>query len=430
MKYFWNQLLFNTLRSKSGLSQVIVSVGGNAASMTISAIAMLLISRTLEPVNFGIFSVGFAVLLILNKISDLGLTFAQLKYVPRLTSETDKNQLFSYIVRTKLLISLAIAVVGTICTPLLATLLDFPYHSILYLGFWLNVLTVLYEQLMAMLQSLHRFSEAAVSGVIQAMGKLVSAIAIGIVFPKSVVLAFISYAVAPILPVFFSKTLLPKSTRLSAQLAKNTDHKVIASMAGHSAIGFISLGIIDNIDILFVQRYLNDFETGLLGGSSKIAMLFSLSAYALSTVLNSRVARYRQKSHIYAFIKKGVMLSFAVLVGYLLLIPFSSQIIYYSIGPAYSESSEILKILLAASFLSIITVPFAAIFFSFKKAEWYFSVGGIMQVGIIVLGNAVLVPMFGLAGSAWTRVAAKSVFLVFTIVTASLYLRSIHSEKR
>ncbi len=429
MKEALSTISKHTTQSTSGLTQSIISVAGNGASMTVSAVAMLLLSRSLGPIDFGVFSVGFALVLILNKINDLGLTLAQLKFIPRMSSAQDQNEVFSYVIKLKLSVTVAIAILGTLFTPTLSGLLDFPHTNILYLAFWLNGLTVLFEQLMVMLQALHRFTAAAISGVIQASGKFITAILVVLFFPKNILLAFITYVSAPILPVLFLKYLLPKTVILTRNSKKTTDHKKIISMAGHSAVGFMALGIIENIDILFVQRYLNDFETGLLGGAGKIAMLFSLSAFALSTVLNARAARYHKKSDLRNFIRKGILLALATSIGYAILAPLSGLLITLSIGPEYAAAQTLLKILLGASFLTIITTPFTAIFFSFKGAEWYFSAGGVLQLLLIVIGNAVLVPQFGLLASAWTRVATKALYLLFTLVVATYYVRSIHSEK-
>lgn len=116
------------------------------------------------------------------------------------------------------------------------------------------------------------------------------------------------------------------------------------------------------------------------------------------------------------------MIAVASVIGFLLFLPFSGMIINLTIGPAYADGQLILNILMAASFLTVAVVPFMALFFSLD-APWYFSVTGIMQLLVIVLGNVIFVPMFGLEAAAWTRLASRMIFLVVTVCLAAYYYR-------
>jgi O-antigen/teichoic acid export membrane protein len=188
-------------------------------------------------------------------------------------------------------------------------------------------------------------------------------------------------------------------------------------MAKHTSIAFVSAGIIENIDILFVQKYLSSYETGLLGGVSRIALLFSLIAYSLGNVLNPRVARYKDKKDVNSYIKKALFLLVACIAAFLAFIPFGKLAILLTVGPEYLPGINILYILTAASFLAIAAVPFLALFYTFE-ASWYFSVSGILQLVIMIVGNAVFVPLYGLEAAAWTRLSTRLFLFIFTCLVA------------
>jgi O-antigen/teichoic acid export membrane protein len=207
----------------------------------------------------------------------------------------------------------------------------------------------------------------------------------------------------------------------------STQQRLVRSLATHSAIGTISLGVIDNIDILFVQAYLNTYEAGLLGGVSRIALLFNLMAYSLSTVLNPRAAKYRQFPDVLNFFKKSWVVTGLSAVGFALFLPFTRHVIQFSIGPEYLPGTFILTILMAAAFITIAAVPFTALFFSLD-VPWYFSLSGLAQLVIILVGNAVFVPEYGLAAAAWTRLGAKIFLLVFTILLIVWIFRKQHQK--
>jgi len=413
MKTVFSKIL--AAKQSKGLYQTLLVVFGNAFSQGFSAIALIIITRQLGPVRFGEFSVGFALLLILNRLNDFGMTAVVQKYASRGEKSDEINRIFSYSLKIKLLASLGIFILGLFLSPLIISLLNFGRPEIIYLAFGLNVLTVLYEHVQAMLQSLHRFGQSVLVNATQAITKAVAAVALIILGSTGSMVAFICYMAAPAMPLIFAKKLFPSWFRLNLRQNFSREKLASSSLARHSTIAFVSAGIIENIDILFVQGYLSSYETGLLGGVSRIALLFNLAAFSLGTVLNPRVAKYREVRHLRSFIRKSWVVVGMSLLGFLAFLPFSSLVVQYTIGPEYIPGASILVILMAAAFVSIAVMPFIALFFSFDH-PWFFSVSGILQLVIILVGNAVFVPVFGLQAAAWTRLVARLAFFVFSVV--------------
>ncbi len=445
-------------RIPQGLRQSLLMVFGNAAGQGFSAISLILITRALGPNYFGQFSVGFAIVLILVRLNDLGMTFAVQKYAPRAKSHEDANRLFSYTLKIKLIAAGVIALIGILGGGWLAQVLNFESSNIISTAFIVSAATVLYEHFQTMLQSLHRFGQSVVANTIQAVAKFGGAIvlifttgtwylfgldlpfiriwppqappleiseeqswAMGIPYDmqSGIVLAtyviFCWYMLAPLIPfVLGFRKLFPDWVRLSLKGSFAKENTLVRSLATHSAVGFIATGVIENIDILFVQGYLDTYEAGLLGGVSRIALLFNLMAFSLGTVLNPRAAKYQNPKELQSFIKKGWLLVGASLLGFLALVPFADQIILLTIGQQYASGSGILVILLGSAFLSMAVMPFIAVFFS-VEVPWYFSVSGVLQLLIVVIGNAVFVPLYGLEAAAWTRLVARAALFVMTV---------------
>ncbi len=409
--------------SSVGLRQSILMLGGNATAQGVSAISLIIISRSLGPELFGEFSVGFAIALMLNRISDLGLSFAIQKYAPVATDNGQVNRIFSFTLRMKLIANLILMALGIITYSWIAKLLNFDNPSIILISFLFFGATVMYEQLQAMLQSLHHFIQSVGVNLLQAVTKLIGIAGLWYLGLKSANTMLTWYMLAPLAPVILFSKFMPRWTEIKIfKQDFSGEQTLLSTMASHTAVAFIAAGIIENIDVLFVQRYLTTYETGLFGGASRIALLLALAAYSLSNVLNPRVAKYQTKADIAAYLKKAVMIAVASVIGFLLFLPFSGMIINLTIGPAYADGQLILNILMAASFLTVAVVPFMALFFSFD-APWYFSVTGIMQLLVIVLGNVIFVPMFGLEAAAWTRLASRMIFLVVTVCLAAYYYR-------
>jgi O-antigen/teichoic acid export membrane protein len=414
-----------------GVWQSLITIVGNTLATGLSAVALILISRALGPTRFGEFSVGFAIVLILNKVNDGGLNATLLKFVPPAHSDQEKmNRFFSYTFKLKLIIAAIILLLGVGLTPWLSSVLNFPQPLIILLAFTLSFASTAYEHLLTMLQSLHRFSEAVAVNAAQSATKLLGALLLSFLAFSNNTIIFSFYMLAPVIPLVCTKWLLPKWVHLKLQSNFAGEKKLVLNMAKHSAIGFIAAGLIENIDLLFVQRYLSSYETGLMAGVSKIAAMVVLIAYSLGNVLYPRVARYQTQEHLAKYLKKSFLLVVMTIIGFLALLPFARLSILLTIGPEYLSGTEVLYILIAGSFITIATIPFLALFYAFK-ANWYFSISGILQLLIVVMGNVALVPEYGLVASAWTRLGMRAFLFVFTAgLGLWLYYQKYHPAFR
>jgi O-antigen/teichoic acid export membrane protein len=404
--------IFHKLLNYSiGGKQIAYVTLGNIFSTSLSAIALIFISRILGPEGFGLFSVGLSISLILVRINDFGLNSAVIKYAVN-AKQSDKIFIYSLVFRYKLILSAAIIILGAITSNYFINLIRFESPTIFWLAFTIGLSTSYYEQLLNVLQSLHFFKKVVLVNTIQALSKLIGTIVLLILKIKNANIFFALFAFSPLVPVFFSKFLLPSWFSLVGQ--KNQKIRTsILNMAKHSSIALISAGFIENIDVLFLQSHLTTYETGLYAGIAKIALMFSLVAYSFGGVLNARVAKYKSKDHLSKYIKKALLLFLLCILGFLLFIPFAPQVIYFTIGSSYMTGSSVLIVLLAASFLSISSIPFIALFYSYD-VNWYFSLSGIIQLLIVVLGNFIFVPIYGLEASAWTRLTSRIFLILFS----------------
>ncbi len=429
MRKMVNTLMKLALAS-SGLRQSAVTVVGNALGTGLSAIALILISRLLGPAQFGEFSVGFAIVMILNKINDAGLNATVVKFAPQAGDDHEKaNRIFSYTLRLKLVLSASIMIVGAVISPWLSHFLHIQQPAIILFSFLLSAASTWYEHLLSVLQAAHQFTEAVVANALQSGAKAVVFVVFYLLQFKQGIPIFVLYMIAPLVPIVGAKCMLPQWVKIKLSGDFSQEKKVILAMARHSAVGFIAAGLIENVDVLFVQRYLNSYETGLLAGVSRIAMVLLLVAYSLGNVLYPRVARYQTKEHLQPYLRKSFFVLLLTIVGFFAFVPFSGLLILLTIGPAYLPGVPILNILIAGSFLTIATIPFQALFYSLK-ADWYFSISGLAQLAIMVLGNGLLVPQYGLAASAWTRFVTRLFLFTFTAgVALWLYYRKYHAQR-
>jgi O-antigen/teichoic acid export membrane protein len=364
----------------------------------------------------------------LSKINDLGFTYVQQKFIPTSTSKTESNRLFSLAIQAKIIFGLIILIIGILLTPFLTRLIDLDNTTIIYLAFVVSLATVGFEQLSAMLQSLLRFPQAVTTNALQAGMKFVVALFLWLVGVYHSSLYFIGYMLSPLFPVIFSSVLLPSSVNVKLKANYRPELKRYSKLASHSMVAFIAAGIIENIDILIVQGMLNEYQTGLFGGVGRIAMMFSMIAFSLATVLNPRVARYTQKVHMDAYLKKVLLLSLLSVVSLGFLIWTSQLLILVTIGSEYLAAQGSLNILLVASMSLVITVALMATFFAFPKAEWYFSSAGLLQLTVLIAVNIWLVPKMGIEGASYARLISRGLLFVYTLVVFLIMYRRTYAQ--
>ncbi|MCD8484182.1 oligosaccharide flippase family protein [Candidatus Woesebacteria bacterium] len=190
--------------------------------------------------------------------------------------------------------------------------------------------------------------------------------------------------------------------------------KAIVRFWPHAAVGSVAITLINNMDLLFVQGTLNSLETGLYAGASRLASFVVLATYAVSSVLNNRVSRYRSKKDLRAYLWKSLSLAGLAFLGFLVFVPLSRTLIIWTIGPEYLGGLLPFIILVANALLGFALVPYTSYFFA-VDAPSYHSVGGVLQVSLIVLGNILFLPAYGLLAAATIRFVTTLVFGVYTL---------------
>lgn len=421
--------LLNKARESEGLRQTSVTIVGNVFATGIAAISLILISRLLGPSQFGEFSVGISIVLILSRVNDLGLNATQTKFIPKFKQNySEINQLFGYTLKIKLFFSLVIFLIGILSGPMIASLLKVQSPALIYSAFFLSICTTWYEQLLTLLQALQRFHQAVYANAMQALLKLIGAVFFFFTHFNLGVPIFIFYSFVPIAPIVFSKLFLPPWFTPDFRHIKKINQKQIWQMAKYSSIGFITSGLIANIDILFVKHYLDSFETGLLAGVTRIASMLLIIAFSLASVLNSRVSKYQTKQHLDSYIRKSFLFLILVGLGFLVFLPFTKMLILLTIGPEYVSGIGIMYILVANAFITIASVPFLALFYSLK-ADWYFLFAGIFQTVIIIMGNLLFIPQYGIIASALTKlVLSVLLFFITTVLGLTLYYKEYYDN--
>ncbi len=421
------QEIKETVLNSVGLRQSFINIAGSVIASGLAALALMLVSRFLGPEYFGQFSTAFALTLILMRLNDLGLSTATSKLVPAAANPAQKKGLLSLIFRFRLALSGLIIVAGVICSQFLPNYLLTANPALILLAFLLTAPMAFFEHTQFSLQALQKFKLSALLNSGQGFLKLLFVMPLILVILDKgvssflVLLIFVVYVSAPALITLLAAAIKPKAMPLHIELPTDINLKQLRlqiwNIARHAGLGLLAAGIIENIDIIFVQAVLSDYQAGLLGGVTRIALLLYTVGYALGNVLNPRAARYTNWENMRRFWQKAWLIVGLCVIGFVFTVLLTEPLIFYTIGPEYLAAADVLRILLAAGFVTVAVMPFIAMFYAFDK-PWYFSVSGLVQLIIVLAGNLLFVPVYGLPAAAWTRLTARIVLLIMTAFLA------------
>lgn len=413
--------IFTKLLKSSGLRQTMVLTGGNFVATFFSAIGLLLISRSLGPIHFGEFTVGYSLMIIIVRFQGLGLNVAIQKlagkYFNRGDGQEKLNQLFQVGSTWNLGLLLISLAVGLLLAQPLANLLHVENLSIIWGSFIFAGVTLLFEYLTTIFQVIHRFSESVYIMLVQALLKMGVAIGVFLTGTTQVVWVFYLFYLVPVIGIGLGILRLGGQIKILPLIRNREIETQLTTVMKHSAVLMVTAGLIDYIDVLFVKHYATPLETGVYGGISQLASAVGVIAFSLASVLNARVARYHTKAHLESYIKKALAIAGFAVLGFALYVPFTELSIQLTLGSEYMVGSSLLAVLMLASFILLATVPFIALFYSFET-HTYFSISGLGQLAIAVIGGNYLISQYGLEGAVWTKVITRVFLLAVTLIWA------------
>jgi O-antigen/teichoic acid export membrane protein len=416
LKTLYHKLMFSIvakLRQSEGFKHSALTIFSYSFASAFSALAIILISRLLGPVDFADFSVAFSLSLILNRLNDFGFSIVIQKIVGGEWRHHKISAYLSLILKYRLVISLVLLMLGLFFATPIASYLQINNPLLIPLTFISSLPVTYFEISQVTLQSLAKFKLAAYNYLLPSVLKFVMALMIFLLQIHNVPLILSLYMFSCLPGLIVAEWLKPRWIKYQLTEVFKKEKAVIFNLLKHSAFALIAAGVIDNIDIIFAKHYLSNYEAGLLAGVSRIAMLLYVVAYSLASVLNPRVTAYHRQKDFDAFLKKAWSITVLAVLGFFIVLPLAPFLVKWTIGAEYLAGMDSLIVLLAVGFLSIIVAPFAATFYAFKSNR-YFSISAVLQLSIMLLGNLIFVPQFGLAGSVYTRLVARVALLLLT----------------
>ncbi|HCH59306.1 MAG: hypothetical protein UX80_C0002G0063 [Candidatus Amesbacteria bacterium GW2011_GWA2_47_11b] len=407
MRRFINQAL-----QTSTFRQSVVTVFSTFATAGLGAVFYLFLARLVGAHEYGLFSVVISFLTIVATIADLGMNQGLIRFVAE-NSQSNQYQPYAKIaLLSKLLIS-SIILVGFVflAQPITGYLLHqqevYPLLPLAGLG---AVFILLFSFSTSVLQGLQKF---VLWGGLQVAANFFRLVLFGTLFLILKINAYwglILFGSAPFLGFVVSWFWLP----LSIFQSKFTPRQFCNFWNFNKwTAAFVTTSVLaSRLDILLSARFLSLSETGVYSlATTMVAFLPQLSG-AIGAVTAPKFASFSDSSHSQKYLAKAALFSFGTSLAVALAMIPAALVVVWFIGRDFSASFTPFLILLAslAIFTSLNPVRDSIMYF-YKRPQFFFW-ANLAQAAIIVAVGLLLIPRFGVVGTALAVLISHIFFAV------------------
>ena len=411
---------------RRSLRHSLLTLGASVIRLAISALAVRILARGLGPQDLGTFYVVSAVVLILGTIGDGGLSYTAVREVSRLrVEETAKTpEAAGAFLILKLVFAGAVAVlVLALAGPLANAVLPGIANNVLLVR--LAALTVATTALSgwasAIAQGLRRFGWLAISSIGTAVAgllgfsalwalallNLASAVAVGILTPMASL-------------VLFAPVLWKQSVRF-INLRKN-----VADLLGFSRWLWLSAILSSStaqLDLVLVKHWCAPEIAGFYALAARLALFADLinqsNFVALLPVVSAQRTAVQHRAFMLSSLRRTLPGAGLLLIGALL----ARAPIEWFFGDQYAPVVPLFRILMFGVAFDLVITPLILVAFPLNMPRTL-AASDLLRVVSLTGAAALLLPVFGAAGAAWAKLAAKAIGASFTLAMVSWRMRT------
>ncbi|HRP01120.1 MAG TPA: flippase [Candidatus Kapabacteria bacterium] len=197
------------------------------------------------------------------------------------------------------------------------------------------------------------------------------------------------------------------------------------------SIGLIFLisTLYNNIDITLLGMFRGDFETGIYGAAHQVIFFAILPSLILQSAFFPQISQketFQERDNIISKYTKLQSLTAFLVFGYLF---FMADYVVVLLGDKYTNTDSILKVLSFTILIQFLISIYFAPLISWKQEKKVVFANLIGLILNIIL-NIVLIPKYGMYGSAFATILCEfgvlvSIIIIFKKVHAKIYLKEI-----
>lgn len=386
-------------------------VSDRIVKLALNLFVGVLIARHLGPANFGLLSYGQVLMTLLLPVATFGMPEILVRELSRSKRDPDR------IIATALVLRLAFAVVALACIIGLAFILrhDNKLAILVIASYGLSFIPQSFDVIESRFQSLNRVK--VISSIRMVNTVVFSAVRLGaLLMDMSVVWFALLYSVEilvfSIVSVIVSRR---QGLRVRATLWDTAEARSLVKDSLPLMIRLVAIGVYMRIDQVMIQHILGARDLGIYSAATRISEIWYFVPVAIVAAAAPNLTR-RYEESVVGYTGElqrllRIMVAMSVVVA-VLMTAFSSLVVPLLFGHAYAEAAPVLAIQAWAGVFVAVGVA---------TSPWFVNTGlmryGVYQAvaGMItsICANFILLPIYGLIGSAISLVISYAVSAVF-----------------
>jgi O-antigen/teichoic acid export membrane protein len=391
--------------------------GGNFISALFSVVAVIFVSRTLGPTNFGILAVYSSVVTTLLGLTDFGLGTTAIKFISS-HIDTDKHKAFvamKVIFKLEVIAGILIGVIGLMFSGPIANLLGGPHLLLaIRLAFVASIFASAGAFIAPFLVAYQRFFTNAIVSTSGAVMKLIGVVILLKASQLQLNSVLLLYTTITILGFMLGLALVPKD--FTEETKPGEQKKALGQIFHFSKwilLSYFATVAAGQLDVFLLLRLKGPRPVGLYAAAMQLASIMPIFIGAITTVLLPQVSKLRGRHQLMNYIKKvsfGATLLVIALTPVLLLGGILINLIF---GSRYTESIGTFRILFATFFFSLYVNPITLVLYALDAPK-VLTVLNYCGLIVTLILNFALIPTLGVTGAALTFFLTN--LLVFIVI--------------
>ena len=417
-------------KSKIGKDSAIV-LTGNILGAGLGSIATILITRTLGPAQFGLFSVALAVMMIASQFSDFGIGTGLVRFASSYLKDDNQkaNLMFKVSLKLKLIIATLVFLIGFFASESLAVHVFGKPELIflLKLAFIGAFGASLVAYITATLQARQSFKKFTLVNIINHLGKLTLIGLLFLTYRLNLLSALTTVIILPFIAFLIGSLIIPKDFLRAKGNEKEAFHELFR-FTKWILVSTFCVMIFDRLDILMLSYFKTADIVGQYSAAFNLAHIIPLLTISIVTILFPSFSKLSGDEEIKQYMKKS--LKFIIPLGLLLLIIFlfvGELLILFLYGDAYKPSVIVFKIIVFAFILGLISKPFSLTFYALNKPEIITFIV-IIELFFNFFLNYLLIPTHAAVGAAIATLSVRIVGII--LFSFFVYTKVIRNKKR
>lgn len=404
--------LFQKIISSKLFKNLSVVFSETVVTKILNFVIILLLTRQLGPEEYGKYSFIFVTMAFCSSFFDFGMENTAVRFANK-KSET-RNSIFGLYLFVKMLILFGIILVLMLFGGQFFALIH-KSELTKYIPFL--IIGILSESLFFVndtyLQAVQKFTLRAYLNICKYS---LSLIFIVILFLEK--LLYLKYVFCMyFIPLGITILFIPKYIEfLKNYFSKNLPTEMLKEIFNYEKWMFVlSIGTntLQKIDFFMISYWVSYIQIGIYNAAIQLAAVVSFLPYVFGKVLLPKLAEM-ENPEICSFIKKSDKILILACIVMTLCIPLTDFVVPVLLGEQYVLSIPVLKILLFAFILTFYVAPTEQALYALGLPK-IITQGRYIQLFTLIGLNFLMIPKFGIVGSAFSVLMIRILYLFFVV---------------